>query len=229
MDLKGRRALVTGANGGVGTAVVRRFLNEGMKVAGVVRSGPATGLPAKLVVLQGDVTQEADVARLFSEADAALGGIDIVVHTVGGYASSNPVADLPVADWDRMMDLNLRSTFLCIREALRHMKGRPYGRIVNFSAQTGLQPAAGKSAYAVSKSGVSLLTEIVAKEVRKEGITINAIAPGIVDTPANRASMPDADFSTWVSPDDIADTICWLCLEQTVVNGTTLKAYGRLP
>lgn len=226
MDLTGRRALVTGANGGVGTAVVRRFLEEGMKVAGVLRSGSATDVPTGVPVVRGDVTKETDVVRVFAEAKAALGGLDIVVHTVGGYVASHPVAEMSVDDWDRMMNLNLRSTFLCVREALRSMKGQGYGRIVSFSAQTALHPVAGKSAYAVSKSGVSLLTEIVAREVRKEGITINAIAPGIVDTPANRASMPDADFSAWVSPDDIAATICRLCLEGTVVNGTTLRAFG---
>jgi len=230
MSLKGRRAIVTGAAGGVGGVVVRRFLDEGMKVVGVVRPGSErVQLGGEgLIVMEADVTREEDVRRLFANAVERLGGLDILVNGVGGFIPARPVADLSVEDWETMMKVNLLSVFLCTREALRLMKGTGYGRIVSFSAQTALRPAPGRAAYAISKAAVSLFTEIVAREVRNEGITINAIAPSIIDTEANRKSMPEEDFNKWVSPEDLAETICSLCSERNVISGTTFRAFGGL-
>ncbi|MBI4418860.1 MAG: SDR family oxidoreductase [Ignavibacteriales bacterium] len=230
MALQGRRAIVTGASGGTGVIIVQRFLSEGMRVVAVVHSEkkhPFEGAQG-LSVLQADVTREDDVQRLFAEATRLLGGLDILVNGVGGFVRSSPVQDLSAADWDAMMSMNLRSVFLCTREALRYMKGKGYGRIVNFSAQTALRPVPGKAAYSVSKAAVSVFTDVVAREMRNEGITINAIAPSIINTEVNRTSMPGEDFAKWVSPEDIADTICSLCSERSVLNGTTLKAFGGL-
>jgi NAD(P)-dependent dehydrogenase (short-subunit alcohol dehydrogenase family) len=109
------------------------------------------------------------------------------------------------------------------------MKNQKYGRIVNISAMVGLNPSPGRSAYAISKSAVSLFTDIVGQEQKGSGITINAIAPSIIDTPANRISMPEEDFNRWVKPEHIADIICYLCSEAASdVTGTTIKAFGGM-
>lgn len=228
MRLTGLKAIVTGAEGAMGSVLVKKFLGEGVKVIGTIHAVQRPNNAGPVVYIPADVTDEGDVARLFRDAVSTLGGLDILVNTVGGYLPARPVVDLRVSDWDHMMNLNLRSVFLCTREALRVMRGSGYGRIVNFSAQAALHPAAGKSAYSVAKAAVSVFTEVVAKEVQRDGITINAIAPGIIDTAANRASMPGANYAEWVSPDDIAETICFLCSRGNPITGTTLRAFGRL-
>lgn len=177
--------------------------------------------------MKANVASEEDVRKVFERVLQTYGRLDVVINTVGGFLPGKPITDVSLSEWANMMTLNLTTTFLCTREALRRMRGQSYGRIVNISAMVGLQPSPGKAPYAVSKSGVALLTEIAAREVKGSGITVNAIAPSILDTPANRSSMPDEDFSKWVKPESVAETICYLCSEGGgAVTGTTLKAYG---
>jgi len=220
----GKNAIVTGGTGGVGSVIVQRLMDEGVRVIATV-TGDAESLVRGAIPAKADVTNERDVENLFTMAKKEFGSVEIVVNTVGGYLEQKPVAEVSLDEWETMMGKNLRSAFLCTRSALRAMKGQSYGRIVNFSARIGLRPTAGRAPYAVSKAGVSLLTEIASMEMQGSGITVNAIAPGIIATLANRKSMPDADMRTWVSPESIADLICWLCSDHgSAVTGTTLKA-----
>ena len=222
--MKGKNAIVTGGTGGVGSVIVQRLMDEGVRVIATV-TGDAESLVRGAIPAKADVTNERDVENLFTMAKKEFGSVEIVVNTVGGYLEQKPVAEVSLDEWETMMGKNLRSAFLCTRSALRAMKGQSYGRIVNFSARIGLRPTAGRAPYAVSKAGVSLLTEIASMEMQGSGITVNAIAPGIIATLANRKSMPDADMRTWVSPESIADLICWLCSDHgSAVTGTTLKA-----
>jgi NAD(P)-dependent dehydrogenase (short-subunit alcohol dehydrogenase family) len=228
----GKCAVITGGTGELGTAVVRRFLEEGMKVAISYRNPGDLGrfsesVRAHILAVQTDVTIESQVIQLFETTLKSMGPIDIVVNTVGGFVPSKLITDVTVDEWDRMMNMNLKTTFLCTREALRRMKGRTYGRIINISAMSGLRPSVGRSAYAVSKSAVSLFTEIAGMEQKGSGITVNAIAPSIIDTEANRKSMPGEDYSRWVKPENIADIICYLCSDNAGdITGTTIKASG---
>ncbi len=232
MSIKGKSAIVTGGGGALGRVIVARFIQEGVKVAcsyrGESNSSSLRELSnAGVVAVEADVTKEPDVVRLFDEAARSCGPVDIVVNTVGGFLSRKPLDEVTVDEWNRMMDINLRSTFLCTREALRRMRGRTYGRIINTSAMTGLFPTAGRAPYAISKAAVSLLTDIVGQETKGTGITVNAIAPSIIDTPANRQSMPDEDFRRWVKPENIAETVCYLCSDAAAdVTGTTIRAFG---
>ncbi len=232
MPLAGKRAVVSGSTGALGEVIVQRFLREGLKVVGSYRdpkdveerSDPAR---PNFLRVRADVTVETEVRTLFETAVRTMGGIDIFVHTVGGFLPKKVLTDVSSEEWDRMLNMNLKSAFLCTREALRTMKGQPYGRIVLLSAMTGLFPSPGRAPYAISKAGVSLLTDIVGQEQKGSGITVNAIAPSIIDTAPNRASMPNEDHRQWVKPEHIADVICYLCSDAAKdITGTTLKAFG---
>ncbi len=220
--------------GALGMVVARRFLDEGLKVMGSYRnpkelSGLSDSIRSHILQVQVNVTIESEVQNMFEIAIRTMGGIDILVNTVGGFLPRKPIPDVTVEEWDQMMNINLKSTFLCSREALRRMKGQQYGRIINISAMVGLNPSPGRSAYAISKSGVALITQIAAEEQKGSGITVNAIAPSILDTTANRKSMPDEDFNRWVKPEKIADTICYLCSDAASdITGTIVKAYGGI-
>ncbi|MEX1138855.1 MAG: SDR family oxidoreductase [Bacteroidota bacterium] len=230
MSLKGKKVVITGAAGAMGSALVHRFASEGMAVVGVIRQSieKNTGSPS-VTYLQADVSVEEDVRRVFAEAEKILGGFDILVNAVGGYIPGKPISDVSVDDWDANFRLNLQPVFLCTREALRYMKERSYGRIISFSAMTAFQPTAGRAPYSIAKAGVSLLTEIVARELKGTGITVNSIAPGIIATEENKSSMPNGDFSKWVTREEIVDTVYMLCREEAgSINGTTLKLYGGL-
>ncbi len=232
MLLKGRRAVVTGCTGALGSVISRRFLSEGLKVVGSQRNQKenvksSISSESNLMLVEADVTSESGVRVLFEKAVEKMGGVDIVVNTVGGFLPKKGLTDVTLEEWNRMMDINLKSAFLCTREALRKMKGQPYGRIVNISAMTGLYPSAGRAPYAISKAAVSLFTDIVAQEQKGTGVTMNAIAPSIIDTEANRQSMPGEDYARWVKPEHIADIICYLCSDAANdVTGTTIKAFG---
>ncbi|HEY6951971.1 MAG TPA: SDR family NAD(P)-dependent oxidoreductase, partial [Bacteroidota bacterium] len=199
MSLIGKSAIVTGGTGALGMVVLRRFLDEGVRITASYRDPkelnnvPST-VRSRISFFQADVTDEKAVLRLFETAAKTDTRLDILVNTVGGFLGRKLIPDVTIEEWDRMMNINLRSTFLCSREALRRMKDQGYGRVINISAMVGLNPTAGRSAYAISKSAVSLFTEIAGLEQKGSGITVNAIAPSIIDTAANRESMPDEDF-----------------------------------
>jgi NAD(P)-dependent dehydrogenase (short-subunit alcohol dehydrogenase family) len=180
-------------------------------------------------LLRADVTDESQVRLLFDTIMAESREVDIVVNTVGGYLPRKPLAEVTIEEWDRMMNINPKAAFLATREAIRRMRGQGYGRIINISAMIGVRPLPERIPYAVSKASVSLLTELAAQEVKGSGTTINAIAPSIIATEANLASMPGEDTSRWVTPEQIADIVSYLCSPAAAaINGTTLKAFGGL-
>ena len=232
MVLQQKVALVTGGTGALGSVLAQRLADEGAQVVisyptdKDVEGKDGTFRPG-IVPMRADLTNEADVIALYDALVQKYFHIDIVINAVGGFLPAKPLADVTLAEWDRMMDINLKSTFLSTREALRRMKGRHYGRIINISAMVGLNPTAGKAPYAISKAGVSLLTDIVAQEQKGTGITINAIAPSIILTPANLAWAEEGEASKWVKPAEIADLIIYLCSASAgAITGTTFKAYG---
>ena len=234
MNLNEKIALVTGGTGGLGSVIARRLCDEGCSVAiSYRREVELNRLPQSLKgqvkAFKADVSNEKEVQRLYDSLAGSFAGIDIVVNTVGGYLPQRLIAETSVEDWDLMMSINLKSAFLSTREALRRMQGRPYGRIINIAAMVGLKPAPGRAAYAISKAGVALFTDLAAQETKGSGITVNAIAPSIIATTANLESMPGEDSSKWVAPDQIADLICYLCSPSaSAISGTTIKAYGGM-
>ena len=160
-------------------------------------------------------------------ADEA-GDVDALIHVMGGFAGGTPVAETGEETWDQMMTVNLRSAFLVFRAVLPGLLARDRGRIIAVGSRMGVEPAPGFSAYGVSKAGLVYLIRTLAMELKQTGITANIIMPSIIDTDANRAAMPKADFSKWVPPASIAKVVSWLASDAAQdVNGAVVPVYGK--
>jgi len=226
--LKEKIVLVTGANGGLGRNVTQAMLDAGATVAGIARkiqdsdfqSSAFTGLSAEISTAAGaQAAVDAVVSR--------FGRIDILAHTVGGFAGGQSIADTGDATYQRMMDLNLHCTFYLLRAALPVMRKTPNGRIVAIGSRAAVEPGAGVGAYSASKAAMVSLIRTVAQENKDVGMTANVILPGTMDTPANRAAMPNADIGKWVQPVNVASLILWLAGDAGKdVNGAVIPVYG---
>ncbi len=232
MQLEGKTILITGGTGDLGRVVVRRFVQEGAKVFLTTRGRLPVGtfppaMARKLNPVKTDVTDEKSVDALFSIIAGKAGRADVLVNTVGGYGGGRTIAKTEVGEWDSMMELNLKSVFLCSRAFLRQKGIGEYGRIFNISAQTVYRPSRNRAAYAIAKGGVATFTTLLGEELRGGSVTVNALAPSILDTPANRKAMPGEDFSTWVNPGELADEMIHLCRPgATAINGAVIPIFG---
>jgi NAD(P)-dependent dehydrogenase (short-subunit alcohol dehydrogenase family) len=221
-DLEAKRVVVTGGHGGLGGAVVDAFVAAGA-VCYLPQRGAATESGRGREVVGGvDLTNEADVVAFY----AGLPPIWASIHLAGGYAGAPFVETTREALQDQL-GMNLTTAFLCCREAVRSMRRSGAGRIVNVCSKAALVPSGGAVAYAVAKAGVAALTRSLAEEVKSENIFVNAVAPSIIDTMANRAAMPKADTSRWPKPSEIAKTILWLASpENGLTTGAVVPVYG---
>jgi NAD(P)-dependent dehydrogenase (short-subunit alcohol dehydrogenase family) len=226
--LRDRVALVTGATGALGAAIVQAFASSGARVVGVTRSDPPPAEnPAQVSYEIADVGDEMSVEALIKRVVGAHGVLDIVVNTVGGFTAGQGVTDLPLDTWDRMLSLNTRTAFLVSKHAARVMVERHSGRIINVASRSAYSGRKNAAAYAVSKRAVVTLTEALAEEMRGLGVTVNAIAPSIIDTPSNRASMPSADTKRWPSPAQVARIVLFLASDDaTLISGAAIPVYG---
>jgi NAD(P)-dependent dehydrogenase (short-subunit alcohol dehydrogenase family) len=237
--IAGKPVVITGGDGALGQAVVAAFAAAGAvchlplfgkEAAGrpdgrTAGSSLPSGRPVILPSWNIDLTDEDAVAAYY----AAIPSLFASIHLAGGYAAK-PVADTTRHDLERMLQLNLSTAFFCCREAVKRMRrsDRGGGRIVNVGARVSEQPAGGAVAYSIAKGGVASLTRALAVELKGEGILVNAVLPSIIDTPANRAAMPRADFASWPRPEDLARTILWLASpENTVTSGALVPVYGK--
>lgn len=230
-------AFVTGGTGALGRVVGAALYAEGAKLAiTYLLEREFASFPtdlkkdsARVLLIKADVSNEEQVKSAFKKAVEVFGTVDILLNIAGGYMGKTPIAELEVKDWDHMLDMNLKSAFLCSRSALRIMQERGTGRIINISAMAGLNPSAGRGAYGISKAAVVVLTQIIADEVKGTGITANAIAPSILATEANIRSSPGEDYSKWVQPSEIAELILYLCSDAArSVNGAVINVYGGI-
>lgn len=228
-----RSVAVTGAFGNLGLAVARAFREQGAAVALLDRTPPpaavGTEFPAPHCVLGGvDLTRAASAGAAMETVRATLGSIDVVVNVAGGFRWQT-LEQGDADGWDAMFAINLKTAVVSTKAALPQLLASPAGRIINVGAGAAARPAgAGMGAYAASKAGVHKLTESLAEELKDRGITVNAVLPGVIDTPRNRADMPSADFSRWVRPEAIAAVITFLASEQAgAVTGALLPVYGR--
>lgn len=229
-----RTILVTGGTGALGTAVTRRLLDDGNHVAAtwVVKEEAEAlreelGPSERLLLVETDVTDPGSIATTVGDIEGDFGPIDALIHLVGAWKGGEPVHEASPETWDRMLDLNLRSAFLCSRAVLPAMRKKGWGRIIFVSSRTARQDRSGEAAYAVAKAGVAVLAEAIAEENRGLDVTANVVAPSTLDTPANRAAMTDADFSAWVPPDDVAANIAFLVSQEAgQLRGAWLPVYG---
>jgi NAD(P)-dependent dehydrogenase (short-subunit alcohol dehydrogenase family) len=217
-------ALITGGTGGLGVSVVETFLADGWRVVVPdVNASARERLPAEAEFLEADLADPDDVARVVRTAagddDAPLRA---VANLVGGYKAGPHVVDTPLADFESLFALNVRPTFLVTQAALPRLVAAGGGAIVCVTAAAALEPWAGGAGYAASKAAVLAFARTVAKEHAGEGVRCNVIAPSLIDTPANRASSPDA-VDRMVPPERIAKTILFLCSDDAAaVNGAVL-------
>lgn len=232
MPLNEKNVVVTGGTGALGTAVVAQLLQAGARVVIPVLEPelphrfPFAGHERVRIIQDVDLTDEAAVITLYDEVPDLWASI----HVAGGFAMA-PLAETSAAEFERMWRMNVLTCFLCCREAVARMrvrKGPLGGRIVNIAARPALLPSAGMIAYSTAKAGVVALTLALAEELAAEEIWVNAIAPSIIDTRANRDAMPSADHSRWPKPEALAEQIVALVRpDNTCVRGAVLPTYGR--
>ena len=229
MDFRDHDVVVTGGTGALGGAVVAALVAAGAVChVPYVVAAEAERFPlrdhTRVKLMAGiDLTDEAAVTRLYQGA----GNVWASIHLAGGFAMS-AVGATSKADLMKQVEMNFVTAFLCSRAALNVM--RAGGRIVNVAARPALEwrSGAGMAAYTASKAAVAALTVALAEEVAKSGILVNAVAPSIMDTPANRAAMPKADFAAWPKVDEVASTIVFLASpDNKVTRGGIVPVYGR--
>ena len=227
--MKGKIALVTGADGGLGTFVTQALLDAGATVAGLSQRIQQSAFNSpNFTALPADISTPAGVKSALDSLVSRFGRLDILAHTVGGFAGGQSIAATDDATFQRMFDLNLYSTFYLLRAAVPVMRQTGNGRIVAIGSRAALEPGAGVGAYSASKAAMVSLIRTVAQENKDAGMTANAILPGTMDTPANRKFMPDADPSKWVRPAAIASLIVWLAGDAGKdVNGAVIPVYGN--
>ena len=232
MATRNRVVIVTGGSGALGQAITQRFLREGDTVCvpwivdrereRLEQSVDATTRP-RLLLDQCDVADDAAMARLVSGVVTQHGRVDVLVSAVGGFA----MGDLVQTDralWDQMLLMNLTTQYVAAHAVLPHMLTAASGRIVAVASRAVLTPSAGLIAYTVSKAAVITFVQTLAIETRAHGVTVNAVLPSTMDTPANRASMPDADPKAWVPVEAVADAISYLAApSSSQVTGTLLS------
>lgn len=230
--LENRVAIVTGGTGSLGRAVVRRLLAAGAKVHVTWRTEEEVGRlrqylgreAEKIGLHEVDLTREKEVRAAFDGVLGDDGRLDVLCNIAGGFAGGH-ITEIDATQWERMLAVNATTAFLSCRAAARHMRERRYGRIVNVGAAPALgRGAAGMSAYSAAKAAVLNLTLSLAAELGPEGITVNAIVPTTIDTAQNREAMPDADTSTWLDPDEIAEVVGFLVSDAAgIVTGSAVN------
>jgi NAD(P)-dependent dehydrogenase (short-subunit alcohol dehydrogenase family) len=224
--------LITGASGGLGGAVTEAFLADGWRVVAASRAAPpqdATVAGDRLQVVEADLDEPADVAATVATATGDPGApLRALVNLVGGFTIGGRVHETPVADLERQLALNLRPTWLVTGAVLPHLVTGGGGAVVCMSSRAAVAPFRGGAGYAAAKAAVLAFAQAVAVEYRADGVRCNAVLPSVIDTPANRAAQPDADFSRWVPPAQVAAVIRFLCGEESApTSGAAIPVYGR--
>jgi NAD(P)-dependent dehydrogenase (short-subunit alcohol dehydrogenase family) len=237
MNFEDKVVLVSGGTGGLGREVTLAFLKEGAIVtvtyispeefSSLLAEAERGGLKPPAGV-KADVTDSRAAEKFVAEIVARQGRLDALVNTVGGYAGGINLWEVDSREYERMMQLNLKAGFVLARAAVPQMIQQNHGWIVNVAAKAAFDHGAGASLYAASKAAAVAMVDSLAAEVKAYNINVNSVLPSIIDTPANRKAMPNADFSKWPKPAEIARVILFLCSEDSrVIHGAAIPVYGR--
>lgn len=234
-EFAGKVVMITGAGGGLGRSVVQRFASAKLALVernpdNVTQMLGELGLDAaNTLTLSADVTDPTSVDAAVAQFVEHFGQIDVLVHTVGGYGAGKPVHEAGLDIWDKMMTLNARSVYVTCGSVARHMVEKGVtGRIVVVLARAALKGSTNHAAYSASKAAAQRVVESMAAELLDKNITVNAVMPSTIDTPANRTSMPNANYDKWVKPEQIADVIAFLASDSaSPISGDSLPIYGQ--
>ncbi len=234
MILVGKVVAITGGFGTLGLALGAAAAAQGAQVALIDRAiaPEAARLPgalsAALRLDRVDLASFQAAEQALSSVVRRFGGLDVLANIAGAFRWQT-LADGDLATWDLLYTVNLKTAVTASKAALPHLLSRGAGRIINVGAGAASRAGAGMGAYAAAKAGVAKLTESLAEELKEHGINVNAVLPGIIDTPANRADMPSADFSRWVTPDALAEVIVFLASDAArALTGALIPVSGRL-
>lgn len=227
-----RTVLITGAAGNLGRVVAGVFREQGSQLALLGRTPESlaaafgSDAPDRLLI-PADLMNRTEIDVAVAMVVAKFGRIDVLCNLAGGFRMGETVHETKAGTWDNLFDLNVRSVLNMAHAVVPHMIEHGGGRIVNVGAFAALRGTAQMGAYAASKSSVIRLTESMAAELREQNINVNCVLPTIIDTPENRAAMPDADPSRWVAPADLASVIAFLASDAArAVHGTALPVTG---
>jgi NAD(P)-dependent dehydrogenase (short-subunit alcohol dehydrogenase family) len=235
MTFKGKVVLISGGTGGLGRAVSQIFLEQGARVIVTYRKGQEfdelrNTVGAAASMLRGsnvDVTDEVAVQKLTRDIVQENGRLDFLVNAVGGYAGGVKFWETDARVLDQMLRLNLLAGYLLCRAVVPVMLKQGSGAIVNVASKAALDHAAGAAAYVASKAAAVAMMDSLAADLKGNGVRVNSILPSIIDTAANRKTMPDADFSKWPKPEDIARVILFLCSDDArLIHGVAIPVYG---
>jgi len=226
--MNGKVIIITGALGALGRVVAEIAQQRGARVAGIDHApSTAAAMPEHIELGGVDLSDAVQAKRAVDAAAAHFGRLDALVNIAGGFVFET-IADGDIKSWRRMYALNVETALNASRAAIPHLSASSAARIVNIGAMGALQAGAGMGPYAASKSAVHRLTEALAAE-HKGKITVNAVLPSTIDTAANRASMPKADFSKWVTPQELAEVILFLVSDAaSAVTGALIPVSGRV-
>jgi len=236
MDFQGKVLVISGAAGNLGAAVVKKALEKGAVVCGLDHgSGRLKGLRA-FVKNTGalyefdevDVTDREVMVGLQAAVHEKAGRVDILVNTVGGFTAGEEVHELALETWERMLLLNVFSFLNLSHAFVPDLLAKGQGKAVSVGSRAALKGGAKTGAYAGAKGALLRLTESMAEELKSENIQVNCVLPGTIDTPQNREGMPNADFSNWVTPEQVADVILYLCSSAADgITGAAVPVYGQ--
>lgn len=234
-DLKGKVVVVTGAAGNLGRAVAAAFAARGSRLALIGRDNESlrrviAELPAgtEAVPFPADLLSLESTRAAIQSVVERFGRIDVLANLIGGFAMGPRLHETPDSDWNLMMDLNARTLLNACRATIPHLMTSGGGRVVNVSARAALHGAARMGPYCAAKAAVLSLTETFADELKDSGIGFNCVLPGTLDTPQNRAAMPDQDPELWVALPALADVILFLASDASrAVTGAAIPVYGR--
>ncbi|MDH5654402.1 MAG: SDR family NAD(P)-dependent oxidoreductase [Spirochaetia bacterium] len=226
-----KTAIITGGTGALGSRVTETFLKEGYRIficdinqAAIDQISASSDQISGMAV---NLMDESEVQKMTERAVNEMGSIEVLINTVGGWTGGKDISQTDLSDLDKMFNLNLKTVFLTCKYAFAQMKKQKSGCIINIGSIAANSNSAGSIPYAAAKAGVISLTRAVAEEGKDSGVTANSILPAMLDTPANRKAMPDADFSKWVSPQSIAELMRFLASENgRGVTGASIPVPG---
>lgn len=226
--MEGKIVIVTGASGALGRIVLASALAKGARVAGIDHAASQIAATRERIEFGGvDLTDSTQAKKAIDAAASHFGRLDALINIAGGFAFE-AISDGDPKTWQRMYALNVLTALNASRSAIPYLAASGAGRIINVGAMGALQAGSGMGAYAASKAGVHRLTEALAAEWKGK-ITVNAVLPSTIDTAANRASMPKADFTKWVRPEELAEVILFLASDAaSAVTGALLPVSGRV-